>query len=47
MYLEHLQLKSQPFAEHAAVAALWQDQLYGDDYFSGLTTIRFPVEAIR
>ena len=26
MYLEHLQLKSQPFAEHAAVAALWQDQ---------------------
>jgi hypothetical protein len=23
MYLEHLQLKSQPFAEHAAVAALW------------------------
>jgi general secretion pathway protein A len=26
MYLEHLQLKSQPFAEHAVVAALWQDQ---------------------
>ena len=21
--------------------------VYGDDYFSGLTTIRFPVEAIR
>ena len=26
MYLEHFQLKMQPFAEHAAVAALWQDQ---------------------
>jgi general secretion pathway protein A len=26
MYLEHLQLKTQPFAEHAAVGALWQDQ---------------------
>ncbi len=26
MYLEHFQLKSQPFSEHAAVAALWQDQ---------------------
>jgi len=26
MYLEHLQLKSQPFAEHAMVSALWQDQ---------------------
>jgi len=26
MYLEHLQLKSQPFAEHATVSALWQDQ---------------------
>lgn len=25
MYLEHFQLKSQPFAEHAAAAALWQD----------------------
>ena len=22
-------------------------RMYGDDYFSGLTTIRFPVEAIR
>jgi hypothetical protein len=21
--------------------------VYGDDYFSGLTTIRFPVEAIK
>jgi hypothetical protein len=21
--------------------------MYGDDYFSGLTTIRFPVEAIK
>lgn len=26
MYLEHFQLKSQPFSEHAAVSALWQDQ---------------------
>ena len=26
MYLEHFQLKSQPFAEHAAVSSLWQDQ---------------------
>jgi general secretion pathway protein A len=26
MYLEHFQFKSQPFSEHAAVAALWQDQ---------------------
>jgi len=26
MYLEHFHLKSQPFSEHAAVAALWQDQ---------------------
>lgn len=25
MYLEHFQLKSQPFSEHAAVSALWQD----------------------
>lgn len=25
MYLEHFQLRSQPFAEHAATAALWQD----------------------
>ena len=25
MYLEHFQLKSQPFAEHAAAAALWAD----------------------
>jgi len=25
MYLEHFQLKSQPFAEHASVAALWAD----------------------
>jgi len=23
------------------------ESVYGDDYFSGLTTIRFPVEAIR
>jgi general secretion pathway protein A len=26
MYLEHFQLKSQPFSEHAAVGALWQDR---------------------
>jgi general secretion pathway protein A len=25
MYLEHFQLERQPFSEHAAVAALWQD----------------------
>jgi len=25
MYLEHFQLKSQPFSEHAAALALWQD----------------------
>jgi general secretion pathway protein A len=25
MYLEHFQLRSQPFCEHAAAAALWQD----------------------
>ena len=25
MYLEHFQLRSQPFSEHAAAAALWQD----------------------
>jgi general secretion pathway protein A len=25
MYLEHFELKSQPFSEHAAVSALWQD----------------------
>lgn len=25
MYLDHFQLKSQPFSEHAAAAALWQD----------------------
>jgi hypothetical protein len=27
--------------------ALMAAFVYGDDYFSGLTTIRFPVEAIR
>ena len=25
MYLEHFQLNSQPFSEHAAATALWQD----------------------
>ena len=25
MYLDHFQLKSQPFSEHAAVSSLWQD----------------------
>ena len=32
MYLEHLQLKSQPFAEHTAVDALWQGKTsHGED----------------
>ena len=26
MYLEHFRLKSQPFSEHTAVTALWEDQ---------------------
>jgi general secretion pathway protein A len=26
MYLEHFQLKTQPFSEHAAASALWQDR---------------------
>ena len=26
MYLEHFQLRSQPFCEHAAATGLWQDQ---------------------
>ena len=26
MYLEHFQLKTQPFSEHTAVGALWQDR---------------------
>lgn len=26
MYLDHFQLRSQPFSEHAAAAALWQDR---------------------
>ena len=30
-----------------AMEAASQTAVYGDDYFSGLTTIRFPVEAIR
>ena len=25
MYLEHFQFRSQPFPEHAAATALWQD----------------------
>jgi len=26
MYLDHFRLKSQPFSEHTAVTALWEDQ---------------------
>lgn len=26
MYLDHFQLKSQPFAEHASISALWEDR---------------------
>ena len=40
MYLEHLQLKSQPFAEHAAVAALWQDQRMDE----GLARLEYLVQ---
>ena len=38
-------LQEQVLALLAAGAV--QTRVYGDDYFSGLTTIRFPVEAIR
>jgi len=41
MYLEHLQLKNQPFAEHAAVAALWQDQRMDE----GLARLEYLVQS--
>ena len=41
MYLEHLQLKSQPFAEHATVAALWQDQRMDE----GLARLEYLVQS--
>lgn len=41
MYLEHLQLKSQPFAEHTAVAALWQDQRMEE----GLARLEYLVQS--
>ena len=41
MYLEHLQLKTQPFAEHAAVAALWQDQRMDE----GLARLEYLVQS--
>ena len=41
MYLEHLQLKSQPFAEHATVAALWQDQRMEE----GLARLEYLVQS--
>ena len=41
MYLEHLQLKSQPFAEHAMVSALWQDQRMDE----GLARLEYLVQS--
>jgi len=41
MYLEHLQLKSQPFAEHATVSALWQDQRMEE----GLARLEYLVQS--
>jgi general secretion pathway protein A len=40
MYLEHFQLKSQPFAEHAAVSNLWQDARMDE----GLARLDYLVE---
>jgi len=40
MYLEHFQLKSQPFSEHAAVTALWQDQRMDE----GLARLEFLIQ---
>lgn len=37
MYLEHFQLKTQPFSEHAAAVALWQD----DRMKEGLARLEF------
>ena len=41
MYLEHFQLKSQPFSEHTAVSALWQDQRMDE----GLARLEYLVES--
>ena len=40
MYLEHFHFKSQPFSEHAAVAALWQDQRMDE----GLARLEYLVQ---
>jgi general secretion pathway protein A len=40
MYLEHFQLASQPFSEHAAATALWQDQRMKE----GLARLQFLTE---
>ena len=40
MYLEHFHLKSQPFSEHAAVPALWQDQRMDE----GLARLEYLVQ---
>jgi general secretion pathway protein A len=40
MYLEHFQLTSQPFSEHASTAALWQDARMKE----GLARLRFLAE---
>jgi general secretion pathway protein A len=41
MYLEHFQLTSQPFSEHAAVSALWQDQRMNE----GLARLEYLVHS--
>ena len=41
MYLQHFQLKSQPFSEHAAVAALWQDQRMDE----GLARLEYLIQS--
>ena len=40
MYLNHFQLKDQPFSEHAAVAALWKDSRTDE----GLARLNYLVE---
>jgi general secretion pathway protein A len=40
MYLEHFQLRSQPFSEHAAATGLWQDQRMKE----GLARLDFLVQ---
>ena len=42
MYLEHFQLKTQPFSEHASVAALWQDQRM-DEGLARLEYLKFSL----